>query len=191
MSLASTPSLVSNRSLTEPPAIWPNSRTISSTRVFRANGAAIATASGKVFREHVAAFPAAKAEFDYRVDALDRKILKSTQMPAMPRTGRLSAFRTGAFPAALGRYDPTPATERHARHDYAGAQHNFAVFVIRQICRTLRPRKIGTKSEEDPFKCTVTLSMKRPRRLGLLRFWRVGGASLARANRSICAMTRA
>src|SRR5271165_2292680 len=56
----------------------------------------------------VAAFPTARAEFDHRMDALDRKILQSTHMPAMPRTRRFSAIRARAFPAAFGRHDPTP-----------------------------------------------------------------------------------
>ena len=113
----------------------------------------------------IAAFPTARAEFDHRMDALDREILQSTYMPAMPRTRRFSAIRAGAFPAALGRHDPTPVTERHALHDYARAQHQFR-------CLRHPADMVGFSTTQNPARKMKKTPLSANRQQSFPAFWR-------------------
>ncbi len=137
--LTAIPRRVSNRSLTRPPAAWPNSRTSSPTRcVFRSNGSAIANASVTVFRAHCSLRHRQRPE---RISSVAGTPPES-EAPAAVASANCAVIRKLLRSPDTIDF-PYPPPIRPSGSHGTGPKAKFVVFVILQIM----PKQPTTKIE--------------------------------------------
>jgi hypothetical protein len=111
----------------------------------------------------VATSPATRANLQRRRNPLNWKLLQSSHLPAMSRSGSFSAARTRSASVTLRRYHPAVPTERYGLHDNPGPESQFRC--LRHPpdnAEAADQRKSSTKSDADPYK---TVILDGPRRL--------------------------
>src|SRR5580704_15426514 len=101
----------------------------------------------------VATSPATRANLQRRRNPLNWKLLQSSHLPAMSRSGSFSAARTRSASVTLRRYHPAVPTERYGLHDNPGPESQFRC--LRHPpdnAEATDRRKLSTKSDADPVK---------------------------------------